>query len=73
MKKLIFIIFLFIGVSTYGQNLLLNGTFTNADEWSLLNGSTATGGTLTVVANGNVAADFPNWSAQYANILPDVI
>lgn len=53
-----------------GVNLLLNGTFENSDEWELLNGSTATGGVLTVIANGNIASDFPNWSAQYTNIYP---
>ena len=53
-----------------GTNLLLNGTFENSDEWELLNGSTATGGILTMVANGNIAVDFPNWSAQYPNISP---
>lgn len=53
-----------------GINLLLNGTFETSDEWELLNGSTATGGILTVVANGNIASDFPNWSAQYPEISP---
>ncbi len=51
-------------------NLLLNGTFKNSDEWILLNGSTATGGVLTIIANGNIASDFPSWSAQYPNISP---
>lgn len=53
-----------------GVNLLLNGTFENSDEWLLLNGSTATGGSLTMKANGNIASDFPNWSAQYPDISP---
>ena len=53
-----------------GVNLLLNGTFENSDEWELLNGSTATGGVLTVIANGSIGSDFPNWSAQYPNISP---
>ena len=53
-----------------GVNLLLNGTFENDDEWDLINGSTATGGILTVITNGNIAADFPGWSAQYPNISP---
>ncbi|WP_435625427.1 heparin lyase I family protein [Flagellimonas sp.] len=51
-------------------NLLLNGTFQNSDEWELINGSTASGGTLTMVANGSIGSDFPNWSAQYPNISP---
>ena len=55
-----------------GSNLLLNGTFENSDGWELRNGSTATGGTLTVVANGNLGNDFPNWSAEYSNLLNDV-
>nr|WP_299172574.1 heparin lyase I family protein [uncultured Allomuricauda sp.] len=53
-----------------GVNLLLNGTFESSDEWILRNGSTATGGVLTVIANGNIGADFPNWAAEYPNISP---
>ena len=54
-------------------NLLLNGDFTNADEWTLRNGSTATGGTLTVVANGTIGGDTSNWSAEYFDIMPNQI
>ena len=53
-------------------NLLSNGTFNNADGWDLLNGSTATGGILTVVGNGNAGFDTPNWSATYPNVLNDI-
>lgn len=56
-----------------GVNLLLNGTFENSDEWELLNGSTATGGVLTVIANGSIGSDFPNWSAEYPNISPQTL
>ena len=51
-------------------NLLLNGTFENADEWELLNGSTATGGVLTMITNGTIGYGFSNWSAEYPNISP---
>ena len=53
-----------------GTNLLLNGTFENDDEWTLLNGSTATGGILTVVPNGRIQSSPANWSAGYYNIRP---
>ncbi|WP_421801758.1 hypothetical protein [Flagellimonas sp.] len=72
MKNIIFTILFFISFLSYGQNILSNGTFTNADGWTLLNGSTATGGTLTVVANGPLNFDTPNWVAQYENVLNNV-
>lgn len=55
------------------ENLLLNGDFVNADEWTLRNSSTATGGTMTVIANGNIAASSANWSAEYYDIMPNQI
>ncbi|MEQ5791394.1 hypothetical protein J4E06_10060 [Muricauda sp. NFXS6] len=51
-----------------GVNLLRNGTFDNANEWTLRNGSTATGGVLTVIANGSIGSTTSNWSAEYSNI-----
>lgn len=52
-----------------GGNLLINGTFENSDEWDLLNGSTVSGGVLTIVANGSIGNIEDNWSALYANVL----
>ncbi|WP_435624466.1 hypothetical protein [Flagellimonas sp.] len=49
-------------------NLILNGDFTNADEWNLLNGSSISGGVGTVVGNGNLGADFDRWSLSQTNI-----
>lgn len=51
-----------------GVNLLLNGTFENADEWELVNGSTATGGVLSIVTSGRIQGSRANWSAQYPDI-----
>lgn len=53
-----------------GDNLLLNGTFENDDEWTLLNGSTAKDGVLTVKSNGRIQSSPANWSAGYYNIRP---
>ncbi|MEZ2415471.1 heparin lyase I family protein [Muriicola sp. E247] len=54
-----------------GVNLLPNGTFNDAEGWNLLNGSNATGGVLTVIANGSVTSSDENWSAVYTDVYPD--
>ncbi|RPG37294.1 MAG: hypothetical protein CBB72_002780 [Muricauda sp. TMED12] len=51
-----------------GTNLLLNGTFKSANEWTLRNGSSAKEGILTVIANGSIGSTRDNWSAEYSNI-----
>ncbi|WP_350291630.1 hypothetical protein [uncultured Croceitalea sp.] len=51
-----------------GENLLLNGTFTNSDEWELLNGSTARDSILRIITSGRIQGSEANWAAAYYNI-----
>jgi hypothetical protein len=53
-----------------GPELITNGAFDSGAGWSLLNGSTISGGIATIVANGSVGSDFPNWVLEQSNILP---
>ncbi|MEY8020105.1 heparin lyase I family protein [Muriicola sp. SD30] len=59
-----------------GDVLFLNETFQNGDNWTLRNGSTATGGILTVIAGnsepgggGSITNTEDNWSAELYNLL----
>jgi surface protein len=54
------------------DNLLSNGTFNDASEWTLLNDATATGGILTVPSAGRIQSSFQNWSATYYNVRPQI-
>ena len=54
----------------FGPNLITNGAFDSPTGWTLLNGSTITGGVATVVGNGSLDFDKPNWSLQQVDTLP---
>lgn len=82
MRKLVTLLCLFFGAGLFAQNVTsyFNGTFTNGDNWNLRNGSTATGGILTVIAGnsepgggGSITNIDANWSAEYYDVLPDRI
>lgn len=57
-----------VPVGSVGNELIKNGVFADASNWTLRNGSTISGGVASVVSAGDLGSTIPNWSLEQTSI-----